>query len=174
MLPHVPGIWRHQFLTCEPVYKSDSLKPSDETERRVCETERERETKTERDRGEGHSRSCCRLYDLVRHHHFLLILCLRSKSSLHSRGMLLSSPLEGKTEDAGVLGFVGHPDQGRCRSPWTHSVMSSRASWLLATGRQGQLQAIRTSPGMRANNQVLSALKIQRYFRFLSFHCSLP
>lgn len=138
--------------------QSDSLKSSDGTQRRVCETERE--TKTEKDRGEGHS-GCYRFYDLVRHHHFLLILCLRSKSSLHSRRMLLSSPLEGKTEDAGVLDFVGHLDQDRCRSPWPYSVMSSQASWLLSMGKQGQPQANRTSQGMWANNQVLSALKIQ-------------
>lgn len=28
---------------------------------------------------------------------------------------------------------MGHLDQGRCRRPWTHSVMSSQASWLLST-----------------------------------------
>ena len=165
----MPGIWRHVSPSTKQIPSNQVMR-----QRGECVRQRERERDKKRDRGEGHSRSCCRLYDLVRHHHFLLILCLRSKSSLHSRGMLLSSPLEGKTEDSGVLGFVRHPDQGRCRSPWTHSVMSSQASWFLVMGRQGQLQAIRASPGMQASNQELSALEIQQYFRFLSFHCFFP
>lgn len=43
------GVTSHAWNleACEPVYKSDSLKSSDETEGRVCETERERETKRE-------------------------------------------------------------------------------------------------------------------------------
>lgn len=139
--------------------QSDSLKSSDGTERRVYETEREGETKIKiEEKGPQEA-----AVDFMTWSDTIIssLFCVLEASLAYSRGMLLSSPLKGKTEDAGVLDFMGHLDQGRCRRPWTHSVMSSQASWLLSMGKQEQPQAIRTSPGMWANNQVLSALKIQ-------------